>query len=53
MVRSFHINTQISQEPKIKILDKSLEYDEVYCCNVLKDMIKDIKLKIKYLDKEF
>lgn len=43
----------MSQEPKIKILDKSLEYEEDTVNAVLKNMIKDIKLRIKYLDKNF
>ena len=43
----------ISQEPKIKILDKSLEYEENTVNAVLKNMIKDIKLRIKHLNKDF
>ena len=43
----------ISQEPKIKILDKSLEYEEDTVNAVLKNMIKDIKLRIKHLNKDF
>lgn len=50
---SYQHTNIISQEPKIKILDKNLEYEQDDVNILLKDMIKDIKSRIKYLDKEF